>query len=161
MMKHRIVRIAIFVLAVLGALTAFAGGVGILTGAITFPLEFLQGTPFIDYTIPGLALAILVGGSFLFAAVTIFTGREMGVLASALAGLFMIGFEVVEIAIVDRFGGNGLSIAVALQAFFSMLGLTIFGLASYLWMAEYRPAPSPQVDRKGQPYYTRRERPTV
>jgi hypothetical protein len=31
------VRIAIFVLAVLGALTAFAGGVGILTGAITFP----------------------------------------------------------------------------------------------------------------------------
>ena len=50
-MKHKIVRIAIFVLAVLGALTAFAGGVGILTGAITFPLEFLQGTPFIDYTI--------------------------------------------------------------------------------------------------------------
>ncbi len=138
MMKHRIVRIAIFGLAVIGALTTIAGGVGILTGAIAFPLEYLQGSPFVDYTIPGLALGILVGGSFLFAAVTIFTGREMGVLASALAGLFMIGFEVVEIAIVDRFGGNGLSIAVALQAFFSMLGLTIFGLASYLWMAEYR-----------------------
>ena len=111
---------------------------GILTGAITFPLEFLQGTPFVDYTIPGLALAILVGGSFLFAAVTIFTGREMGVLASALAGLFMIGFEVVEIAVVDRFGGNWLSIAVVLQAIFSVLGLAIFGLATYLWMAEYR-----------------------
>jgi len=137
-MKHKIVRIAIFVLAVLGALTAFAGGVGILTGAITFPLEFLQGTPFIDYTIPGLALAIIVGGSFLFAAATILTGSEVGVLASALAGLFMIGFEVVEIAVVDRFGGNVLLIAVVLQAIYFVLGLAIFGLATYLWMAEYR-----------------------
>ena len=137
-MKHKIVRIAIFVLAVLGALTAFAGGVGILTGAITFPLEFLQGTPFIDYTIPGLALAIIVGGSFLFAAATILTGSEVGVLASALAGLFMIGFEVVEIAVVDRFGGNVLLIAVVLQAIYFVLGLAIFGLATYLWMTEYR-----------------------
>jgi hypothetical protein len=138
MMKHRIVRIAIFVLAVIGTLTTIAGGVGILTGAIAFPLEYLQGSPFVDYTIPGLALAILVGGCFLFAAVTIFTGREMGVLASALAGLFMIGFEVVEIAVVDRSVGNWLSIAVVLQAIFSVLGLAIFGLATYLWMAEYR-----------------------
>ncbi len=42
----------------------------------------------------------------------------MGVLAPALAGLFMIGFEVVEIAVVDRFGGNGLLIAVVLQAIY-------------------------------------------
>ena len=62
----------------------------------------------------------------------------LGVLASALAGLFMIGFEVVEIAVVDRFGGNGLLIAVVLQAIYSVLGLMIFGLATYLWMTEYR-----------------------
>ena len=137
-MKHKAMRISIFILVVFGALTTLAGGIGLLTGAIAAPLEWLEGSPFVDYTIPGLALAIIVGGSMLLAAATIFTGREIGVLASALAGLFMIGFEVVEIAVVDSSVGNWLSIAVALQAIFSVLGLAIFGLATYLWMAEYR-----------------------
>jgi hypothetical protein len=70
-----------------------------MTGAIpfiSFPLVLLQGTPFSDYSIPGLALAIVVGGSSLLAVATILTGREVGVLASALARLITMGFEVVE-----------------------------------------------------------------
>jgi len=77
-MKHKAMRITIFVLVVFGALTTLAGGIGLLTGAIAAPLNWLEGSPFVDYTIPGLALAIIVGGSMLFAAATIFTGREIG-----------------------------------------------------------------------------------
>ena len=54
-MKHKAMRITIFVLVVFGALTTLAGGIGLLTGAIAAPLNWLEGSPFVDYTIPGLA----------------------------------------------------------------------------------------------------------
>src|SRR5258708_5880407 len=137
-MKHKGMRITIFALLVFGALTTIAGGIGLMTGMIQTPLAWLQGSPFVDYTVPGLALAIIVGGSMLFAAATILSGREIGVLASAFAGLAMVIFEIVEIAIVDRIAGSQLLIAASLQAFYLALGLAVIGLASYLWMAEYR-----------------------
>jgi hypothetical protein len=133
-MKHKIIRIALIVIELFVGLWAVIGGVGLMTGAIPFllmPVEYLQGTPFSDYTIPGLLLLFVVGGSFLFAAATILTGREVGVLASALAGLIVIGFEAVEVAIV-------LPNAVPQQVIMSVLGLACFGLAAYLWMTEYR-----------------------
>ena len=137
-MRHKRVRLVLFVLNVFGALTAIAGGIGLLTGGISLPPDLLQGTPFADYTLPGLALLIVVGGSFLFAAATILTGREISALASAFAGLAVMGFEVVEVAVIDRSGGSWLLLAVALQAFYLLLGLACFGLAASLWMTEFR-----------------------
>ncbi len=137
-MKHKVMRITIFVLVVFGALTTLAGGIGLLTGAIATPLDWLEGSPFVDYTIPGLALAIIVGGSMFLAAATIFTDREVGVLASGFAGLAMMIFELVEVAFIDRFGRNWLSLALSLQVFYFALGLAIFVLAATLWMTEFR-----------------------
>jgi hypothetical protein len=137
-MQHKIIRIALVVLEAYIALTTAVGGVALVMGGIQYPIEWLQGTPFNDYTIPGLALSIIVGGCSLIATVTIFPKGEVGVLVSALAGLTMMGFEVAEAAIIDRYVGNLLSIAVALQAFYFILGLIVFGLAAYLWMVEDR-----------------------
>jgi hypothetical protein len=129
-MKHKIVRIALVTLEAFVGLSAVVGGVAIMAGAIRFPVEWLQGTPFSDYTIPGFVLAIVVGGSSLVAAETILTGREVGMLASALAGLIMAGYEVVEVATIDHLNW--------LQVLYFVLGLLIFGLAAGLWMAEVR-----------------------
>ena len=137
-MKHKLIRIALVVLEVFVALGAVAGGIGLLTGAIPASLNGLQGSLFVDYTVPALSLMVIVGGSMLLAAATILTGREIGVLASALAGLAMMIFEIVEAAVVDRSGGSELVIAVVLQSFYFVLGLTIFVLSSSLWMTEYR-----------------------
>jgi hypothetical protein len=60
-MKQKRIRIALVVLEVFVALGAVAGGIGLLTGAISVPLNALQGSPFVDYTIPALALMIIVG----------------------------------------------------------------------------------------------------
>ena len=59
-----------------------------------FPLEWLHNTPFSDYTIPALVLAIVVGGSSLIAVVTVFTGREVGVLTDVAAGFIMADWIV-------------------------------------------------------------------
>ncbi len=137
-MKHKLIRIALVVLEVFVALGAVAGGIGLLTGAIPASLDGLQGSPFVDYTVPALSLMVIIGGSMFLAAATILTGRESGVLASAFAGLAMMIFEIVEAAFIDRTGGSQLVFTVVLQAFYFALGLAIFVLSSSLWMTEYR-----------------------
>lgn len=137
-MKHKGVRQMLVVLEAFVALTSIVCGVGLAVGVIQFPLVWLHGTPFSDYTILGLVMAIIVGGSSLVAAATILSGREVGVLVSALAGFLLMGFEVVEVSIIDRNLGNWLFLVVPLQAIYSVLGLAIFGLAASLWMTEYR-----------------------
>jgi hypothetical protein len=87
-------------------------------------------TPFTNYTIPMLLLAIVVGGSSLLAAAIVFIQREWAVLLSVLAGLIMIAWEVIELAMIPQFSW--------MQPLFTALGLVVFGLASYLWMTEYR-----------------------
>jgi hypothetical protein len=137
-MKHKGVRLTLAVLEAFVALTAIGCGLGLEVGAIQFPIAWLQGSPFGDYTIPGFLMANIVGGSSLLAAATILTEGEVGVLISALAGLLLIGFEVVEGTSIDPNLGNGLLPAIGFQASYSAIALTIFGLATYLWMAEYR-----------------------
>jgi hypothetical protein len=142
-MKHKLVRIAIGVLEAFIALSTIGGGIVLLAGTYQhgvlieaggrgqFPLEWLHNTPFSDYTIPALVLAIVVGGSSLIAAVTVFTGREVGVLTSVAAGLIMAGWLVVEVVMLKQ----GVS---WIEGLYFGLGLLISGLATYLWMAEHR-----------------------
>jgi lipid-A-disaccharide synthase-like uncharacterized protein len=142
-MKHKLVRIAIGVPEAFIALSAIGGGIVLLAGTYQdgvlieaggrgqFPLEWLQNTPFSDYTIPALILAIGVGGSSLIAAVTVFTSREVGVLASVAAGLIMAGYIVVEVVMLKQ----GVS---WIEGMYFGLGLLISGLATYLWTAEHR-----------------------
>jgi hypothetical protein len=136
-MRHKGVRLTLAVLEAFVALTAIGCGLGLEVGAIEFPLAWLAGTPFSDYALPGLLMAMLVGGSSLLAAATIFTEGEVGVLVSAFAGLLLIGFEFVEAAAIDRNLGNGLLLALGFQATYSALALIIVGLAVSLWMTEY------------------------
>jgi len=134
MMKGKKVHITISVLAGFIALTAIGGGIAILTGVDEFPQVWLQGTPFSDYTLPALLLAVVVGGSSLLAAVTIFTGRKEGLLASMAAGLIMAGYIVGEVLMLKQVPPG----PTLIEGLYFGLGLVIFGLAAYLCMAEYR-----------------------
>jgi hypothetical protein len=137
MMKHKRVRFTLFVLEAFVALTSIACGVGLMVGAVQFPVAWLAGTPFSDYTMPGLVMAVVVGGSSSLAAEMTRAGRAGGVVASALAGLLLMGFEVAEVAMIDRNVGNWLPYAVGFQAIYSTLSLTIVGLAAFLWRTEH------------------------
>ncbi len=139
-MKHKVIRIALFVIEAFIGLTAIQGGIGLLRGTFDQVLRvaWLAGTPFSDYTIPGLVLVIVVGGSALLAAATVFIDREWAVLVSVLAGLIMVGYEVVEVVSLDSKVGNVLPTVLGLQLLYFVLGLAVFGLAGFLWMREYR-----------------------
>ena len=93
---------------------------------------------FRDYIIPGLILTVVVGGGMLLAAATQFIQREWAVLLSAAMGLILIGWEIVEVAIIDRYAQAVVPSTVVQQVLFSVLGLVIIGLSAYVWMTEYR-----------------------
>ena len=138
-MSHKRVRLALVVLELFVALGAVAGGIALLRGTFTrgIPVAWLAGTPFSDYTVPGLVLAVVIGGGMILAAATVFIRREWAVLISVLAGMFMSGFEVVEAVSVDSKVASGFLLVAGLQICYFLLGLAIFGLATSLWMLEY------------------------
>lgn len=59
-------------------------------------------------------MALADGGTALIAAALLLAWQELGVLASALAGLTLLGFEVIEVTSIDRRTGNLFPIVIAL-----------------------------------------------
>ena len=126
---ERINTISIIVLNAFLAVTAIAGGVGLLTGINAPPVDMLSNSPFSSYALPGLALLVLVGGTASFAAVMLIRGHRHGVNAAFTAGFAIVIFETAEVAVV----GSPEGIARNLQAFYFAVGFLIVGLA---WRAK-------------------------
>ena len=83
-----------------GALNAFGGGYYGLSGASGIPTEWLEGSPFPDYFVPSLILLVVVGGSFLLAAIAVFAGWRVARVAAVAAGLVVLGWLVAQVAII-------------------------------------------------------------
>jgi len=93
------VRYALGGLLAFGALNAFAGGYYGLSGAKGVPLEWLQGSPFDDYSVPSLILLIVVGGSLLIAAITVFACARIARASALTAGAIVLVWIAVQVAI--------------------------------------------------------------
>lgn len=60
----------------------------------------LTATPFEDWTVPGVLLAVLVGGGFLVACAVEWSGAPVASAASVAAGSGLIAFEIVQLALI-------------------------------------------------------------
>jgi hypothetical protein len=95
-------RTALIALDAVMAANAVAGGWYAVSGAPDVPTKWLDGTPFDDYVIPGLALSVLVGGTQAAAALSLLRddprAREVSMAASGVllawiaAQVAMIGY---------------------------------------------------------------------
>ena len=130
-MSNRLLRIALALLTGFIALTAIGGGIALLVGLedSRFPLDWLRGTPFPDYTIPALILVVVVGGSALVACVSLIWVLRFRLVASLLAGIIMMGYIVVEYLILQQVPPGPTSIEI----FYFALGALIGALAGYRW----------------------------
>lgn len=130
-------RFAVGLLAGLVALTAIGGGIAQLVGAEAerFPIAWLRGTPFTDYTIPALLLTFGVGGSALTACILALRGHPLARVAALLAGLILMGYIIGELLLLEQEppGPTGTEIL------YFVLGVLIIALA---W-GKARPAQPP------------------
>jgi hypothetical protein len=99
--------------------TEIVGGAALLTGVMRPPLSLLDGSPFSDFTVPGLALTALGAGTTL-AAILLPARRPLGLLGSLAAGLLLAVYELCEIF---TFGLNPLT------AFYLAYGVAMSVLA--------------------------------
>lgn len=125
------IRIALFVVDVFVALTAIGGGIALVAGLEEgrFPLEWLRGTPFGSYVVPGLILAVVVGGSAAVAAAATLISPNAGGLASTVAGVVMMGWIAVEVLILKQPSWTWT------EVFYFALGLVMVVLGLMVWRA--------------------------
>lgn len=125
------VRSALVVIDAFVALTAIGGGVALAAGleANRFPLDWLQGTPFHSYLIPGLILAGVVGGSAAVAAVVTLRAPRAGGLVSVLAGVILLGQITGELVLLNQPAWS------AVEVFYFVLGLVMVALGLFVWRA--------------------------
>jgi hypothetical protein len=126
----RLERVAIGALALFIAVSAIGGSWGLLAGVVRFPLGWLVGTPFGDYTIPALILGVAVGGGALAAAALLIARDALAPLASVGAGLIQVGWIVGEVVLVGTSG----DLMLFLQVLYLALGAVLAALAADLWL---------------------------
>jgi hypothetical protein len=133
-MSYLKTRIGLVALEAILALTAIVSAFTVIPN---LPPDWIKGSVFSDYTIPALALGVLVGGSAAFAALAVVFKPTLGAAASVVAGLMIIGFELVEIVVVGfTLVTYGPGVPQAwLQIVFIALGAAISILGTRLWLA--------------------------
>lgn len=106
------------------ALNAFGGGYYGMSGAEGVPLELLAGSPFKKYFIPSLVLFVVVGGSFLFAAIAVFAFLPYARFAAFGAVAVVFIWLAVQIAIIGYVSW--------MQPVTAITGIVILVLARFL-----------------------------
>jgi hypothetical protein len=122
----------LIVLAVFQSISTILGGIALLANVISMPVELLQGSPFKDYTIPGLALSLLAGGSSLFASILLFRRSKFAILFSTTAGVVMMFFEFVEVLVI----GSPAGVARTLQIVYFGTGTALVVAAMGIWFLD-------------------------
>jgi hypothetical protein len=111
------VRRTVIGVSLFNAVSAFGGGAGLVSGTLPVPVDLLRHTPFDSYVIPGLFLAVLIGGSALAGAVALLTRARGARLLSMAAGVIMIGWITGETMLIQGFSW--------LQGFYLLTGLVV------------------------------------
>ena len=89
------------VLAIFSAVSAIGGGIGMVAAdGLAMPKAMLTDTPFATFVIPGLILALLVGGTQMVATILLLARRESAMVWSAVAGFGMLIWIITEISFI-------------------------------------------------------------
>jgi hypothetical protein len=114
-------RIPLFAVELFVGLMAVPCGILLIVNGLGMSREVLEDSPFETFLVPGLLLAFVVGGSLLGAAILEWNRKPIAPLASLGAGSVLLGWIVVEAAMVAS--------GRELQAVIFALAVATLGLA--------------------------------
>jgi hypothetical protein len=110
------------------ALSAVGGGIGmVVADGLSMPKSLLADSPFTTFLLPGLILALVVGGTQTLAFVRLLQRRQSALLWSAVAGFGMVIWIIAEIGFIHALMWAQLIYVVSgllqLLLVFSLLGI--------------------------------------
>jgi hypothetical protein len=79
------------------AVTAIAGGVGLMVNGLGMPPDTLDGSPFTGFLWPGVILAVAVGGGGFLALVALLARLPMAIETGAAAGAVLVGWIATQV----------------------------------------------------------------
>jgi len=85
------------------AASAVGGGVALAAGLLGVPTVLLRHTPFDSFLVPGIFLAVVIGGSATIGAAALLAHRPQALVTSAAAGAVMVGWILAETLLVEGF----------------------------------------------------------
>jgi hypothetical protein len=95
------VQIFVGITSVFGGAALALGGVIDLSGTpLAIPPDYLEGSPFTSFVVPGLLLALVLGGTHLLAFVMFARRMRWAMLASAVAGFGMVVWVFVQMVFI-------------------------------------------------------------
>ena len=118
---NKLLRVLLIIQTLFLGITALLGGLALITGWNSPPLSELNGSVFKNFTIPGVSLFLIVGGSGFCAAVSLFRKNQFANLLSIAAGAVIMFFEFVEVLTI----GSPPGAARTLQIVYFGLGFII------------------------------------
>lgn len=129
---------SLLVVTVFSALSSIVSGIALLaTGGLGMPVTFLETSPFASFTVPGLILVIVVGGSQALATGLLLARRESALLWSAVAGFGMLIWIFTEILLIRE--ASGLQVLYFVTGTLQLvLVLALLGIVSWLPRAPLR-----------------------
>ena len=99
-LSGNVIRYPLGILLFLLALNAFGGGYYGMAGAKNVPVEWLQGSPFHSYSIPGLFLFLAVGGMSLISGILVFKTHRLARKLSFITAIIILCWLTVQVAII-------------------------------------------------------------
>ena len=85
------------------ALSAIGGGIALAAGGLGVPTVLLRHTPFDSFVVPGIFLAVVIGGSATIGAIALLVHWRRALVTSAAAGAVMVGWILGEALLVEGF----------------------------------------------------------
>jgi hypothetical protein len=87
-----------------GVISCVIGAVmGIAFNGAGVPLDYLEGSPFNSYVVPGLILGVVVGGTQLLGFIGMLSKRLPGLLLATIAGFGMMIWNFAEVAVIGEY----------------------------------------------------------
>ena len=85
------------------AVSAVGGGIALIAGGLGVPTDLLRHTPFESFVVPGIFLAVVIGGTALLGAIAVLAHWRRAPATSAAAGAVMVGWIAGETVLVEGF----------------------------------------------------------
>lgn len=110
------------------AVSAVGGGIALAAGVLGVPVVLLRHTPFDSFVVPGIFLAVIIGGSAAIGAAALLNHWTRALAVSAAAGTVMIGWILGETLLVEGFSWlQGLYLLTGSLALVATVGLAWAG----------------------------------
>jgi hypothetical protein len=145
-------RIALVVLTAISGLTAVAGGIALALGALvpdlatvlSPPVAYLEGSPFATFLVPGFLLALVVGGTQLWALASLLRSAPHRHLVTAIAGFGLLIWIFVQMMYIPF----SLLQAAYFAAGLAEIGFVLLALGVFARRADPEPASSRRAQRR-------------